>query len=53
MNEAMTDERVMVGAAAMTLHELETPCLVLDAARMERNVARLREIGRASCRERV
>jgi len=25
-----------------TLHDLATPCLVLDAARMERNVARLR-----------
>ncbi|MFA6445315.1 MAG: alanine racemase, partial [Sterolibacterium sp.] len=26
----------------MMLHQLQTPCLVLDAVRMERNVARLR-----------
>ena len=44
MNEAMTDDRVLAQAVptARTLHTLETPCLVLDAARMERNVARLR-----------
>ena len=35
------DEQVMVRAAT-TLQDLETPCLVLDAERMERNVARLR-----------
>lgn len=29
-------------AAGATLQTLETPCLVLDAARMERNIARLR-----------
>ncbi len=29
-------------ATADTLHTLDTPCLVLDIARMERNVARLR-----------
>jgi D-serine deaminase-like pyridoxal phosphate-dependent protein len=29
-------------ASAISLREVETPCLVLDAARMERNIARLR-----------
>jgi D-serine deaminase-like pyridoxal phosphate-dependent protein len=28
--------------SSMMLHQLQTPCLVLDAVRMERNVARLR-----------
>lgn len=36
---------------AATLHTLETPCLVIDADRMERNVARLRErLGRLGAR---
>ncbi len=30
-------------AATLTLHDLETPCLVVDAERMDRNVSRLRE----------
>ena len=44
MNEAVTDDRVLAQTAPITtsLHTLDTPCLVLDAARMERNVARLR-----------
>ena len=44
MNEAMTtvDLTPQATTESSSLHTLETPCLVLDAARMERNVARLR-----------
>ena len=43
MSETMTTERTTASAAAATtLQDLETPCLVLDAARMERNIERLR-----------
>ncbi|MDR7378775.1 D-serine deaminase-like pyridoxal phosphate-dependent protein [Rhodoferax ferrireducens] len=43
MNEAMTAVDLAPQATTeSSLHTLETPCLVLDAARMERNVARLR-----------
>ncbi|MEN2790926.1 DSD1 family PLP-dependent enzyme [Sphingomonas oligophenolica] len=38
----MALERTSAGAAAPTLRDLETPCLVLDADRMDRNIARLR-----------
>ena len=34
--------RPATDATAMTLNKLETPCLVLDADRMDRNIARLR-----------
>lgn len=40
MEQAMVDTTRT--EAAMTLETLETPCLVLDAERMERNIARLR-----------
>lgn len=40
MNTASTQERPT--AATTRLQDLETPCLVLDAERMARNVARLR-----------
>lgn len=33
----------MTAAAVTTLQDMETPCLVLDTVRMERNIARLRE----------
>ena len=44
MNEAMTtvDLTPQATTESSSLHTLATPCLVLDAARMERNVARLR-----------
>lgn len=43
MTEAITEKReALTPAATTTLRDLETPCLVLDAERMERNVARLR-----------
>ena len=42
MSETLTSERTAEAAGA-TLEELQTPCLVLDAARMERNIARLRQ----------
>lgn len=43
MNEAMTHLDINTQATTQaSLHTLETPCLVLDVARMERNVARLR-----------
>ena len=35
-------EAILEQAHAVTLHDLETPCLVLDVDRMDRNVARLR-----------
>lgn len=43
MNDTITSERTIVTAEGVTLHDLETPCLVLDATRMERNIARLRQ----------
>lgn len=43
MTEAILDRRdTPKPAATTTLQDLETPCLVLDVERMERNVARLR-----------
>jgi D-serine deaminase-like pyridoxal phosphate-dependent protein len=42
VNDTSLLERTAAEAAAKTLHELETPCLVLDRHRMERNIARLR-----------
>lgn len=43
MTEATLDRRdTLKPAAPTTLQDLETPCLVLDAERMERNIARLR-----------
>ncbi len=43
VTEATIDRRDnLKPAATPTLQDLETPCLVLDADRMERNVARLR-----------
>ena len=45
MTEALTEtreKRETLKPATTTLQDLETPCLVLDAERMERNVARLR-----------
>lgn len=43
MTEATLDRRdTLKPTSATTLQDLETPCLVLDAERMERNVARLR-----------
>lgn len=38
----MTEVVIELKAAVKTLQDPETPCLVLDAERMERNVARLR-----------
>jgi D-serine deaminase-like pyridoxal phosphate-dependent protein len=38
-----TRKRPDVTLADVTLQDLETPCLVLDATRMERNIARLRD----------
>ena len=43
MTEANSVNRpTLKPATATTLQDLETPCLVLDAERMERNIARLR-----------
>lgn len=42
MNEALTENLETLKPAATTLEDLETPCLVLDADRLARNVARLR-----------
>src|SRR5882724_9660536 len=36
-------DRTVNNASRATLGELETPCLILDADRMDRNIARLRE----------
>ena len=35
-------DRIAINAPAATLGDLETPCLILDADRMDRNIARLR-----------
>lgn len=43
MSVAETLEAIDIPDAAKRLGDLETPCLVLDADRMERNIARLRE----------
>lgn len=42
MNQTTTLEQASTGDAPLRLGALETPCLVLDAERMERNIARLR-----------
>lgn len=42
MSEAQTLEAGSPAAGARRLADLETPCLVLDADRMDRNIARLR-----------
>lgn len=42
MNTPIALEHPTAAASATTLADLETPCLVLDADRMERNIARLR-----------
>src|SRR5207244_1069930 len=39
--ETMSD-RAALNAPVATLRELETPCLILDSERMDRNIARLR-----------
>ena len=41
VSETLAIERTAKAAGA-TLQDLQTPCLVLDAARMERNIARVR-----------
>jgi len=43
VNDTTTNERMMVTTTRVSLHDLETPCLVVDATRMERNIARLRD----------
>lgn len=42
MNDSTMLERTMTATSETTLHTLETPCLILDLDRVERNVARLR-----------
>jgi D-serine deaminase-like pyridoxal phosphate-dependent protein len=42
MDQALSTPTAQAEETAVTLGELATPCLVLDAQRMERNVARLR-----------
>ena len=42
MGQALSIDRAQAEAFATTLEELATPCLILDAERMERNIARLR-----------
>ena len=41
MGQALSIDRAQAEAFATTLEELATPCLILDAERMERNIARL------------
>ncbi|MDX8457996.1 DSD1 family PLP-dependent enzyme [Mesorhizobium humile] len=43
VGEAETLEQVRHESAARRLDDLETPCLILDADRMDRNIVRLRE----------
>lgn len=43
VNEAESLTQVRETNAATCLDDLETPCLILDADRMDRNIARLRE----------
>jgi D-serine deaminase-like pyridoxal phosphate-dependent protein len=42
MDETTMIDRIVNNASVATLGELETPCLILDADRMDRNIARLR-----------
>ncbi len=42
MNQALTIEAEKDSPKTMTIDDLKTPCLILDADRMERNIARLR-----------
>jgi D-serine deaminase-like pyridoxal phosphate-dependent protein len=42
MDETTMIDRAVSSASVVTLGELETPCLILDADRMDRNIARLR-----------
>src|ERR1700730_1938532 len=42
MGETTMIDRTVNNASRATLGELETPCLILDADRMDRNIARLR-----------
>lgn len=42
MGSTLDTEHTQAETIASTLEELATPCLVLDADRMERNIARLR-----------
>src|ERR1700730_17889651 len=42
MDETMMIDRTLNNAPVAALGELETPCLILDADRMDRNIARLR-----------
>jgi D-serine deaminase-like pyridoxal phosphate-dependent protein len=42
MSETTMIDRTVNNASVATLGELETPCLILDADRMDRNIARLR-----------
>jgi len=42
MDETTMIDRTVNTASRATLGELETPCLILDADRMDRNIARLR-----------
>jgi D-serine deaminase-like pyridoxal phosphate-dependent protein len=43
MDETTMIDRTGNNASVATLAELETPCLILDADRMDRNIVRLRE----------
>lgn len=42
MSDTLTPKRTTANAAGTTLQDIRTPCLVLDAARMERNIDGLR-----------
>jgi D-serine deaminase-like pyridoxal phosphate-dependent protein len=42
LGQAISVDKAQAEKIATTLGDLETPCLVLDAERMERNIARLR-----------
>lgn len=41
-SDTITNEHMNVTARSVSLRDVETPCLVVDAVRMERNLARLR-----------
>ncbi len=43
MTDMIEKECAIATAEGVTLYDLETPCLVLDATRMERNISRLRQ----------
>ena len=42
MDSTLTTDHAQAERKAPTLEELATPCLILDADRMERNITRLR-----------